>query len=250
MTFAPAPRGGGRGAVLFHLLLSNKKFSNQKNRHSGGRSFCSVQISATPTRAPARCATWFTPPAPIPPAAAAILASLRNLSTTNCPRITASSSLRKSANLGQDADGEQAEDRPGRAEGHRRRGSHAEQAPRSLRQHDVARESRAYSREQVREPHAESALLLLDDLPEHVEEEDVAAEVRPVGVAEDAGDELPPARVHVVQVQRLDEPHVQPLVGDEERDVDEQEEEYAVTLVGLGARPRVDPRASCRSWRR
>ena len=84
--------------------------------------------------------------------------------------------------------------------------------------------------------------LLLDDLPKDVEEEDVAAEVRPVGVAEDAGDELPPARVHVVQVQRLDEPHVQPLVGDEERDVDEQEEEYAVTLVGLGARPRASTR--------
>ena len=136
------------------------------------------------------------------------------------------------ADLGQHADGEQAEHRAGRAQGHRRRRTHAEQTPRGFGQHDVAREPRADPREQVREPHAERALLLLDDFAKDVEEEDVAAEVRPVGVAEDAGDELPPVRVHVIEVQRLDESHVQPLVGDEERDVDEQEEENAVALVG------------------
>lgn len=46
----------------------------------------------------------------------------------------------------------------------------------------------------------------------HVEEEDVAGEVRPAGVAEDGGDPLPPLRVHVVQVKRFHYAQV-PQVG-------------------------------------
>ena len=52
---------------------------------------------------------------------------------------------------------------------------------------------------------------------------------------EDAGDELPPAGVHVVEVEILHDGDVHHLVRDEERDVQEEEEEDAVTVVARAA---------------
>ena len=181
-------------------------------------------MSATPTSAPARCATWFPPPRADSPRGGGHfrlgheplhheLAQYHRLEQLARVHL---------GELREHGDGEEPENRARRAERHRRRRAHPEHASDVFGEHQVGRQTGADASEQIGEPDPERALFLLDDVSEYVQEEDVAAEVCPVGVAEDAREKLPPTRTRVVQVQVFHHRNVHPLVEHEEHNVYEK----------------------------
>mmetsp|Transcript_10053 Transcript_10053/g.25068 ORF Transcript_10053/g.25068 Transcript_10053/m.25068 type:complete len:232 (+) Transcript_10053:872-1567(+) len=129
--------------------------------------------------------------------------------------------LRIEAQLHQEADREEPEDGAG--------GPHGKRPPR--REH--GRHRAAHAAHQVGRDHPGRALLLLNQFAEDVEEKEVAGEVLPVGVAEDARDELVPLGVPAGQPEGLhellpaEEPHR------EHREVDRDQGEGAVVLEAL-----------------
>ena len=78
-------------------------------------------------------------------------------------------------------------------------------------------------------------------LPKHHQHEQVAGEVLPVGVAEGGGQELPPVRRAVPQVQRLNGWHVEHGVRQENAQVDHEQQEDARARAGAGSLCRAAP---------
>ena len=113
------------------------------------------------------------------PAAAIIFASLRNLSTTNCPKITTSKSLRQ---FQLNFTSTETAKRPNTAPLAPRLTVAAPPMPKTPPRSwaiKPRREIGADAGDEIRHPHPERSLLLLDELAENVQKENIGRQVRP-----------------------------------------------------------------------